>query len=63
MEWLKGKKFEYPIYFDLEDPSLEALSKSLLSEMCEAFISTLQAEGYYAGLYSNYNWLTYILDT
>lgn len=63
LEWLKGKKFEYPIYFDLEDPSLEALSKSMLSEMCKTFISVLQSEGYYAGLYSNHNWLAYILDT
>ncbi len=63
ISWLEGKKFEYPIYLDLEDPSLEALSQDLLSDMCAAFMSALQAKGYYAGLYSNFNWLTYILDT
>ncbi len=63
MGWLEGKIFEYPIYLDLEDPSLEALPQSLLGEMCAEFISALQAKGYYAGLYSNHNWLTYILDT
>lgn len=63
LTWIVGKQFEYPIYLDLEDPSLEGLGKNLLSDMCEAFISALQAEGYYAGLYANHNWLTYILDS
>ena len=62
LSYLEGKKFEYPIYLDLEDASLEALGKNYLSEMCERFITLLQSEGYYAGLYSNHNWLTYILD-
>ena len=63
MTYLEGKKFEYPIYLDLEDASLEALGKNYLSDMCEAFIVTLQENGYYAALYSNHNWLTYILDS
>ena len=62
LSYLEGKKFEYPIYLDLEDSSLEELGKNYLSDMCERFITTLQSEGYYAGLYSNHNWLTYILD-
>ena len=45
-----------------EDPTLEALGKELLGDMCAAFISKLQSEGYYAGLYTNNNWLTNILD-
>ena len=61
--YLEGKKFEYPIYLDLEDASLEALGKNYLSDMCEAFMVTLQENGYYAALYSNHNWLTYILDS
>ena len=63
MTYLEGKKFEYPIYLDLEDASLEALGKNYLSDMCEAFMVTLQENGYYAALYSNHNWLTYILDS
>ena len=62
LSYLEGKKFEYPIYLDLEDSSLEDLGKNYLSDMCECFITTLQSEGYYAALYSNHNWLTYILD-
>jgi GH25 family lysozyme M1 (1,4-beta-N-acetylmuramidase) len=62
LSYINGKKFEYPIYLDLEDSSLEALGKNYLSEMCDKFITLLQSEGYYAGLYSNHNWLTYVLD-
>ena len=61
--WLEDKKFEYPIYLDLEDPSLSSLGKNHLSSMCEAFLCKLQQNGYYAGLYTNHTWLTTILDT
>jgi len=63
LKYLKGKQFEYPIYLDLEDPSLEALGKNHLSDMCVAFLEHLQENGYYVGLYTNHKWLTGILDT
>lgn len=63
MLWLEGKQFEYPIYLDLEDPSLQDLGKNHLSNMCVAFLEALQENGYYAGLYTNHTWLTTILDT
>lgn len=55
---LEGKKFEYPIYFDLEDPSLEGLDKELLTSMCEAFIGRMQEKGWFCGIYINQNWLS-----
>ena len=61
--WLEGKQFEYPIYLDLEDPSLSGLGKNHLSNMCVGFLEVLQRNGYYAGLYTNHTWLTTILDT
>ena len=63
LSYIKGKQFEYPIYLDLEDPSLSSLGKNNLSAMCETFLCTLQENGYYAGLYTNHTWLTTILDT
>ena len=62
LEALEGKYFEYPIYFDLEDPSIESLDKDLLMDMCIEFALTLQENGYYAALYTNHNWLTNLLD-
>lgn len=63
LTYLEGKQFEYPIYLDLEDPSLEGLGKNYLSNMCVTFLEELQRNGYYAGLYTNHTWLTGILDT
>ena len=61
--YLSGKTFEYPIYFDLEDPSLATLKKSELTKLCEVFICTMQRNGYYSALYTNNNWLQNMLDT
>jgi len=61
---LEGKKFEYPIYLDIERDALgEELGKELLTEMCTAFIETLQADGYFAALYTNNNWLVNFYKT
>ena len=63
LTYLSGKAFEYPIYFDLEDPSLTDLGKEKLTELCEVFICSLQKNGYYSALYTNNNWLQNMLDT
>ncbi len=54
---LDGKQFEYPIYLDLEDPSLELIDKATITEMCVEFFTILQRAGYYTGLYVNDTWL------
>lgn len=64
LEWIKGKQFEYPIYYDIEENYLaESLSQDSLTELITVFIEELQANGYYAALYVNHNWLVNILDT
>ena len=61
---LKGKKFEYPVYLDFEDDMLGAsLGRDLLTKMCQAFIEKLQADGYFAALYTNNNWLVNYFET
>lgn len=49
---IDGKKFEFPIYFDIEDEVHQVLSKSACSEMVRAFCNTLESKGYWAGVYS-----------
>ena len=61
--WLAGKQFELPIYFDIEDPTLESLDGSHLTDMCVAFAEVLQTNGYYCGMYLNNEWLYSLLDT
>ena len=51
-EIIKGKKFEFPIYFDFEDKTQIHLSKQICSEMVRAFCGVLEANGYWAGIYS-----------
>ena len=46
---IKGKTFEYPIYFDVEGKSL--VGKSGVSAMCKAFCGELEKAGYFAGIY------------
>lgn len=51
LDYIKGKKFEYPIYFDLEWQKAFAKGKSVCSAMVTAFCSALEKAGYFAGLY------------
>lgn len=51
LEVIKGKQFEYPIYFDLEEKSAFAKGRTVCSNMVTAFCSALEKAGYFAGLY------------
>lgn len=59
---IKGKKFELPIYFDMEENSQTKLGKTTLTKMAKAFCDTVKAAGYKVGVYSNLNWFTNYLD-
>ena len=55
---LTGKKFEYPIYLDIEKDQIgQFLGKDLLTNMSVAFMENLQSDGFYTALYTNNNWL------
>lgn len=62
LEALKGKRFEYPIYYDIEDSTQGHLSKEALTAICEAFCDTLEKAGYFAGVYASTYWFTHKLD-
>ncbi|HIT36929.1 MAG TPA: LysM peptidoglycan-binding domain-containing protein [Candidatus Onthousia faecipullorum] len=50
---LKGKKFEYPIYIDVEDRILINLSVQELTDLITAWCETLENAGYFTGVYMN----------
>ena len=58
MEVIKGKKFEYPIYFDLEEQSQFAKGRNFCDSVIKAFCGELEKNGYLAGLYCS----TYYLN-
>ena len=62
LQVLKGKRFEYPIYFDIEDCSQLVFGKSVLTAICEAFCDTLEKAGYFAGVYASTYGFTNKLD-
>ena len=63
MEVIRGKKFEYPIYFDVEEQSQFALGKNAVSAIIKAFMDTLENAGYWVGLYmSTYYLNNYVND-
>lgn len=47
LEVIKGKQFEYPIYFDIEGSALSGD----VSGKCKAFCEAIEKAGYYAGIY------------
>lgn len=54
---LKGFSSTYPVYFDLEEKSLESTSnRMLLANMASAFCDKIAAAGYTPGIYANTNW-------
>lgn len=53
---IKGKKFEYPIYLDIEDASLRKLGKTTLNNIVKEFASVIENAGYYFGVYTNVDW-------
>ena len=63
LDIIEGKTFEYPIYFDMEDPSQIHLSTKRRMEMCHAFCKELIDNGYFPGVYSNLKWLTNYFDS
>lgn len=59
---IKGLQFEYPVVFDIEDASQKNLGKSTITEMCKAWLSEVEAAGYYVSIYANPDWLKNRID-
>ena len=57
LERLSGKKFEYPIYYDVEEKSIFATGKENVSNMVKEFCTILEKNKYYCGLYSSKSYL------
>lgn len=56
VEKLKGKTLELPVYIDMEDSSIANRGKDVLTNICIAFNSIIEANGRWAGVYANRNW-------
>ena len=62
LETIRGKSFEYPVAFDIEDPSQRDLGKDVITDIAVAFLEEIEKAGYFATLYSSLDWLRNRLD-
>lgn len=63
IEVLKGKQYEFPIFFDQEEKASLDTGKANCSAMVQAFCEELEAAGYWAGLYTSRAVLQSHIDT
>lgn len=56
------KTITYPVWFDIEDRWNLTAGKQLNTQICQAFLSSMEEAGYYTGIYSFANFLTGYLD-
>ena len=61
-EKLQGKSLELPVYIDMEDNSIADQGKNVLTNICIAFNSIIEANGRWAGVYANRNWYDNFLN-
>ena len=55
---IKGKQFEFPVYFDLEEKKQFDLGKEKVSAIMRAFLEKVEKAGYFVGLYGSASSLT-----
>ncbi|MEG0457795.1 MAG: GH25 family lysozyme, partial [Oscillospiraceae bacterium] len=52
MDYIKGKEFDYPVFYDVEDAVQSKLSGDQIAEIMVTFGDILEGNGYYIGMYS-----------
>ncbi|MBQ6165250.1 MAG: hypothetical protein IJK23_12310 [Clostridia bacterium] len=57
LDAIKGKQFEFPIYYDFEESKQFEAGKANVSAMIDAFLATVQAAGYFVGLYMSRSYI------
>lgn len=62
LKFIKGKTFELPVFYDLEEDKTAILGKSNVTKIAQIFCDTIEKAGYTAGIYANLNWFTNYLN-
>jgi GH25 family lysozyme M1 (1,4-beta-N-acetylmuramidase) len=64
LEVIKGKQFEYPVFYDVEEQKQFNLGKDKVSAIIRAFLEEVESAGYWVGLYMSASPLSsYVADT
>ncbi len=59
---LKNKSLDLPVFLDMEDTTLQGLGKVRNTNICIAFNTIIEQNGFWAGVYANLNWFTNFLN-
>ena len=62
LKTIKGKQFEFPVYYDVEEYDIFKLGKKAVSEIITAFCEKVEKAGYFTGFYSNPNFLHNVVN-
>ena len=60
---LKGHHPSLPVYYDLEDKTVESAGKSMISRIAQTYCDELAAAGYRVGIYASRSWWMSYLNT
>ena len=58
LEAIKGKTFDLPVYYDVEEKAQAQKGKEFVTGVILAFAEEVEKAGYKVGVYANTNWLT-----
>ena len=63
LDVIKGKKFEMPVFIDMEDADSYKRnngfpSNKMLCDICDVFCQRMELSGYFVGIYASESWLT-----
>lgn len=61
-ELLKGKQFDYPVFYDVEGAPQAAAGIATLSEVVRTFCTAMEDYGYWCGFYTNLDWYKHHLN-
>lgn len=59
---IKGKKFGYPVYMDVETEVMKKIGEEKLNDVVRAFAKVIEDAGYYFGVYTNVDWYKHVLS-
>ena len=62
LDVIKGKCFELPVYYDVEEKKHQQLGKAKVSAIIKTFCDTVEKAGYFVGVYSADSWFKDYID-
>jgi len=62
LDRVKGKKFEFPVYYDVEEPAVMETGADNVNALITTFCGEIEKHGYYCGLYCSTNYLNKLIS-